>query len=120
LSNTASVTASLVDVLGYAYTPTTVNDFVVKSYGYPSFTGYSPSPFSSTGAPATSYSGAIASASSSGATVTITAHNLGQCIVEVQYPTFNFEASALDAEPSQASGNPVMIIFAQVIVSVVA
>ena len=116
LSNTASVTASVVDVLGNAFTPTSASEFVVKSYGNPDAgtpAWYRPSAFSG-------YSGDVASASASGATITITAIALGTCIVEVQFPAFEFLQSSLDAEPTQASGDPVMMIYAQIICTVVA
>ncbi len=111
-AKTCQLTTVLKDVANTTYTP--VGSATYKSYNDPdagSPSWFRPSPFAG-------YSdGSVASVSSSGL---ITALALGQAIIEVQFPTFDFASSSLDAEPTQASGDPVMMIYAQIIVNVVA
>jgi hypothetical protein len=63
------------------------------------------------------YNPNVASVSSTGL---ITAIAKGQAIIEVQYPTFDFVQSSLDPEPTQASGDPVQMVYCQIVVTVVA
>ena len=63
------------------------------------------------------YNPNVASVSSAGL---ITAIAVGQAIIEVQYPTFDFVQSSLDPEPTKQSGDPVMMIYCQIVVTVVA
>jgi hypothetical protein len=90
---------------------------VYKSYNDPqagSPAWYRPS--NGTAGPET-YNANVASVSSTGL---ITGLAVGQAIIEVQFPTFDFVASSLDPEPTQASGDPVQMIYCQLIVTVVA
>lgn len=111
-AKTCQLTTVLKDVANTTYTP--VGSPTYKSYNDPdagSPSWFKPSPFAG-------YSdGSVASVSSSGL---ITALALGQAIIEVQFPTFDFASQSVDPEPSQASGDPVMMIYAQIIVNVVA
>jgi hypothetical protein len=105
--NTVQLTPQAVDVKGNDYTP--VASATYKSYNYPAFTGYNPANLSP-------YSALIASVSGSGL---ITAHNIGQAIIEVQYPTFDFASASVDPEPVQSTGDPVQMVYSQIIVTVV-
>jgi hypothetical protein len=109
--STCQLTTVLKDVANVTYSP--AGSPTYKSYNDPdagSPSWFRPSVFAG-------YSdGSVASVSSSGL---ITALAVGQAIIEVQFPTFDFAGSALDPEPSQASGDPVMMIYCQIIVNVV-
>src|SRR5271166_2909534 len=108
--NTVALTPQPVDVKGNNYTP--VNSPVYKSYNYPSFSGYNPSnAISGNGllANQVAYSGLVASVSAG----TITAHNVGQAIVEVSYP---FSDNTLG---NNAFGLPDNDVYSQIIVTVV-
>jgi hypothetical protein len=111
-SDTCQLTTVLKDVHDVTYV-SWVGSPVYKSYNDPqagSPAWYKPSPFAG-------YNANVASVSSTGL---ITGLAVGQAVVEVQFPTFDFVASSLDPEPTQASGDPVMMIFCQVLVTVVA
>ena len=116
-----ALTAALVDAQNNAYAAD--QNFVARSLNNPSAGSpawYRPSPGSSGGS--ASYSADVASAVASGtndATITVTALNLGQAIIEVFYPTFDFASASVDPEPTQNYGNPVVGIYAQVIVTVI-
>jgi hypothetical protein len=89
---------------------------VYKSYNDPqagSPAWYKPS--RGTAGPNT-YNDNVASVSATGL---ITGLAVGQAVIEVQFPTFDFVASSLDPEPTQASGDPVQMIFRQILVTVV-
>lgn len=114
-SNTCQLTTVLKDVTNTTYTP--VGSPVYKSYNDPlasSPAWYRPS--RGTAGPET-YNENVASVSSSGL---ITAIAAGSAVIEVQFPTFDFVAASNDPEPTQASGDPVMMIYCQILVSVVA
>jgi hypothetical protein len=94
-----------------------VGNFVARSLNDPAagspawynpsnFAGYDPSVAS------------VAASSTNDATLTVTALHVGTAIIEVWFPTFDFESSAADPEPTQDYGNPVMGIYVQVIVTV--
>jgi hypothetical protein len=109
--NTCQLTSVLKDVANTTYT--SVGVAVYKSYGNPNAgtpSWYRPSPFAG-------YAGDVASVSSTGL---VTGLARGQAVIEVQFPTFDFASSVLDAEPAQASGDPVLMIYAQILVNVVA
>jgi len=112
----AVLTAALVDVKNNSYSPT--GDFTARSYNNPSAgtpAWYKPSNFAG-------YSADVASAavsSTNDATITVTALALGTAIIEVAFPTFDFAGSAIDPEPTQNYGDPVMMIYAQVVVTVI-
>jgi hypothetical protein len=111
---TCQLTPQAVDVKGNDYTP--VNSATYKSYNYPSFSGYNPSnAISGNGllANQVAYSALVASVSGSGL---ITAHNVGQAIIEVQYPTFD---DVMTPETDHDTGDPTMMVFSQIIVTVV-
>jgi hypothetical protein len=120
-SNSEALTAALVDAQNNAYAAT--QDFVWRSLNNPSAgspSWYRPSPGTSGGA--NSYDADVASVVASNtedSVGTVTAISLGQAIIEVFYPTFDFASASVDPEPSQAYGNPVMGIYAQVIVTVI-
>ena len=109
ISNTCSLTPTIVDVKGNTYTP--VGTETYHSYGDPANAAgsppawYNPSNFSG-------YNPNVASVSSGGV---ITARNLGQCIVEVAFPTFD-NTLGTDA---QAQDEPNMFIYCQIIVTVI-
>jgi len=116
--NTCQLTTVLKDVANTSYTP--AGSPVYKSYGNPAFSGYNPSnAISGNGLlkNQVAYSALIASVSGSGL---VTSLHVGQTIVEVQFPTFDFVQSSIDPEPIQASGDPVQMIYAQIIVNVIA
>jgi hypothetical protein len=116
--NTCTLTTVLKDVANTTYTP--VGSPVYKSYNYPAFSGYNPSnAISGNGllANQVAYSALIASVGASNGVVT--AAHVGQAIIEVQFPVFDFVQSSLDPEPTQQTGNPVGMIYAQVVVNVI-
>ena len=110
----AALTAALVDVKNNSYSPS--GSFTARSYNNPSAGSpawYKPSNFAG-------YSADVASASvNSYGVVTITALALGQAIVEVAFPTFDFASAPVDPEPAQAFGNPIQMIYVQVVVTVI-
>ena len=115
-SDTCQLTTVLKDVHDVTYV-SWVGSPVYKSYNDPqagSPAWYRPS--NGTAGPET-YNANVASVSSTGL---ITGLAVGQAIIEVQFPTFDFVASSLDPEPTQASGDPVQMIYCQLIVTVVA
>jgi hypothetical protein len=126
-SASETLTAALVDVSGASYSP--VSSAVWLSYGDPgagSPSWYRPSnAVSGNGAGLTPYSANIASVASTGQlTATIAALNVGQCIVEVQFPTFDNtignQATAINpGPPNPQSYNPLMMIYAQIVVTVI-
>jgi hypothetical protein len=110
-ADTCQLTTVLKDVANTTYTP--VGSPVYKSYNDPAAGApawYRPSAFAG-------YNGSVASVSSTGL---ITGLALGQAVIEVQFPTLDFASAAADPEPSQASGDPVQMIYAQIVVTVVA
>jgi hypothetical protein len=114
-ASTCQLTTVLKDVANTTYA-SWVGSPVYKSYNDPqagSPAWYRPS--RGTAGPET-YNDNVASVSSSGL---ITAIAKGQAVVEVQFPTFDFASSALDPEPTQNSGDPVQMIYCQILVSVV-
>jgi len=111
------LTTVLKDVANTTYTP--VGSPVYKSYGNPSAgnpSWFKPSNFSSTAAPATSYTADVASVTSGGL---ITALALGQAIVEVQFPTFDNTETA-EGETFDGSQDPNDMIYCQIVVNVIA
>ena len=121
-ASSLAVTAALVDVGNNAYTP--VGTIVAKSYNNPSAGSpawYNPSNFAG-------YSADVASVSESGVSssnevFTITALNPGQAIVECAFPTFdntlgNQEPQSPPSPPNPETLNPLMAIYAQVVVTV--
>lgn len=111
---TCQLTTTEVDVLGNSYSA--VNSPTYKSYGDPANSAssapawYNPSNFSDG---TVSYNPNVASVSSSGL---ITSRHVGQCIVEVQFPTFdNVQSPETDAN----TGNPKDMIYSQIIVTVI-
>jgi len=120
-SNSAALTAALVDTGNNSYAAT--QNFVWRSLNNPSAGSpawYRPSPGSSGGS--TSYDADVASVaagSTENSVGTVTAISVGQAIIEVFYPTFDFASASADPEPTQNYGNPVVGIYAQVIVTVI-
>jgi hypothetical protein len=118
-SNTCQLAVLVVDVKGNTYSANNVP--VYKSYGDAKNAAGSPPAWyhTSNGTSGgitgnTSYDANVASVSSSGL---ITARAVGQCIVEVQFPTFdNVQTPETDAN----TGNPKDMIYSQIIVTVVA
>lgn len=108
-SPTTTVTAVITDVLGNTVSQGGVAP-VFKSYNYPSFSGYNPSNGSINGK---TYQSRVASVNASSGV--ITAQNIGQAIIEVQYATFS---NTLGTQAS--TGNPQEMIYAQIIVTVTA
>lgn len=114
LSDTVTVTVEIEDVAGSAYS--NVGEVVTKSYNNPSAgspSWYKPSaasPYSNQSADVAS----VAAATSAGdLTMVVTGLNVGQAIVEFQFPTFdNTEGN------DSATGNPKDMIYAQLIVTV--
>jgi len=111
---TCQLTTTIVDVLGNTYSP--VNSPTYKSYGDPANEAgsppswYRPSNFTDG---TVSYDPNVASVSSSGL---ITSRHVGQCIVEVQFPTFdNVQSPETDAD----TGDPKDMIYSQIIVTVI-
>ena len=120
-SATCQLTTVLKDVANTTYTP--VGSPVYLSYMDPlaannESTWYKPSPFvPPSSSPA--YNGSIASVSSSGL---ITALAVGQAIVEVQFPTFDNtigNQTGGTTNPNPTAYNPLQMIYAQIIVTVV-
>jgi hypothetical protein len=105
-SSATTLTVTTVDVLGNTVAQTVSPVF--KSYNYPAFTGYNPVPGSINGK---AYNAAVASVNASSGV--ITAHAVGQAIVEAQFPVYD---NSLGVQAN--SGDPVMMIYAQVIVTV--
>ena len=115
---TASLTASLVDVQNNSYDPSDLDQFTAISYGNPSAgspSWYNPSNFS--GYNADVASAVAAGISGSTSSITVTALNLGQCIVEVAFATFD---NTLGNTAQPPADQPVNKIYAQVIVTVIA
>jgi len=119
---TCQLAVQLKDVANTTYSTTTTPTY--KSYGNPGTVGPNGraySNYSDTTSTSPAYSANIASVSGSGL---ITGLAIGQCIVEVQFPTFDFNGGITstnpEGEPTQASGDPVMMIYAQILVQVVA
>lgn len=112
-ASSLAVTAALVDVANSAYTP--VNTIVVKSYNNPSAGSpawYRPSNFAGYSADVASVTEATVSAGNE--VFTITALNPGQAIVECQFPTFDNTTG-----DSSGTGDPVDMIYVQVVVTVI-
>lgn len=106
--------ATLKDVANSPYSP--VGEIVVKSYNNPSAgspTWYKPSNFAGYSADVASVSD-TASISVGSESFVITALNPGQAIVEVQFPTFDNTNG-----DSTGTGNPVDMIYVQVVVTVI-
>lgn len=114
--------ASLVDVKNNPYVPSDLDQFTAISYNNPSAGSpawYNPSPGTSGGS--TAYNADIASASAAGisgstSSVTITALHPGQAIIEVAFATFD---NTLGNTAQPPADQPVMKIFAQVVVQVI-
>jgi len=111
----ATLTASAVDAIDNSGATTTydpINSFIAESYNDPangSPAWYKPSAFAG-------YNASVASAAASGtngSTITITALAVGQAIVEVSFPTFDNTGG--NSQP----GQPINMIYCQVIVTVV-
>jgi hypothetical protein len=114
-ASTCQLTTVLKDVADNTYA-SWVGSPTYKSYNDPqagSPAWYKPS--RGTAGPNT-YNDNVASVSATGL---ITGLAVGQAVIEVQFPTFDFVASSLDPEPTQASGDPVQMIFRQILVTVV-
>ena len=112
-AKTCQLTTVLKDVANTTYTP--VGSPVYKSYGYPgSASWYKPSMHSDTTSTSPAYAVNIASVSGSGL---ITGLAQGQCIIEVQFPTFD---DVMTPEQDADTSNPTMMIYAQIVVTVVA
>jgi len=122
----AVLTAALVDAQNNAYSP--VGNFVALSYNDPAagspawykpsnFAGYNPNVAS------------VVASSTNDATITVTALALGTAVIEVQFPTFdnNLSSPAIGPTPGIPVGatatpqqnNPNMMIFTQVLVTVI-
>lgn len=122
-ASSLAVTARLADVQNNTYTP--VNTIVAKSYNNPSKGSpawYRPSNFAGYSADVASVSEASVSAGNE--VFTITALNPGQAIVECAFPTFdntlgNQEPQSPPSPPNPETLNPLMAIYAQVIVTVI-
>ena len=109
-SNTCQLTTTIKDAVNTTFTGT--NSPVYKSYAYPTGGFYNPSVFTPpSGSPA--YNGQIASVSSSGL---ITGLNVGQCIIEVQFSTFD---DVQTPATNTGTGNPWQMIYAQIVLNVV-
>ena len=124
-SATETLTASLVDVSNTAYSST--QTAVWLSYGNPSAgspSWYRPSNGTSGGITGnTTYNANVASVTALGQlTATITALNPGQCIVEVSFPTFDntIGNQATGTSPNPQSFQPLMKIYALIVVNVIA
>ena len=116
-ASTCQLTTVLKDVANTTYTG--LQSPTYKSYNDPaagSPAWYRPSTFADSSSTSPAYNGSVASVSSSGL---VTALAVGESIVEVQYPTFDFTSSPLDPEPSQATGDPVMMVYCQIRVVVI-
>lgn len=125
-ASSLAVTARLADVLNNTYTP--VGNIVTVSYNNPSTDGdgdtpawYNPSNFAGYSADIASVSEATVSAGNE--VFTITALHPGQAIIECQFPTFdntlgNGASGAVDGG-SPMQQNPVNMIYAQVVVTVI-
>ena len=108
--------------------------FVVRSLNNPSAGSpawYRPSPGSSggtTGANASGYDADIASATlqdgygygygDDDGVMVVTALSVGQAIVEVCYPLFDFQFANVDLVPAGKYGNPLQFAYAQIVVTV--
>lgn len=116
-ASTCQLTTVLKDVANTTYTG--LQSPTYKSYNDPaagSPAWYRPSTFADSSSTSPAYNGSVASVNSSGL---VTALAVGESIVEVQYPTFDFTSNPLDPEPSQATGDPVMMIYCQIRVVVI-
>jgi hypothetical protein len=115
--STCQLTTVLKDVANTTYTTSNTSNIVYKSYNDPSAGSpawYNPSTFSSLDKPKVNYNnGNVVSVSSSGL---ITALATGQAIVEVQFPTFD---DVMTPQDDHTTGNPTMMIYAQIVVEVV-
>jgi hypothetical protein len=111
----ANLIAVLKDVANTTYTGR-VGTAVWKSYGNPSASGawYRPSVFTDATSTSPVYHTDVASVDQTGLVAAIAT---GQCIVEVQFPVFD---DVMSPETDNDTGNPTMMIYAQVIVNVVA
>jgi len=109
-ASTCQLTTTIKDVANTTFTG--ANSPVYKSYAYPSGAWYSPSVFTPpSGSPA--YNGQIASVSGSGL---ITGLHVGQCIIEVQFSTFD---DVQNPATNTNTGDPWQMIYAQIVVNVV-
>ena len=112
-ASTVQLVPLVVDVKGNTYSA--INTPTYKCYGTPQNSGwYNPKPYSDTTSTSPNYNADIASVSSSGL---VTAIAPGQVIVEVQFPTFD---DVMTPETNTGTGNPTMMIYAQIILTVVA
>ena len=108
--NTCQLTTTIKDVANTTFSGT--NSPVYKSYANPSGGFYNPSVFTPpSGSPA--YSGQIASVSGGGL---ITALAVGQCIIEVQFSTFD---DVQTPATNTGTANPWQMIYAQIVLNVV-
>ena len=111
-AQTCQLVPLIVDVKGNTYSA--INTPTYKGYGTPpNSPWYNPKPYSDTTSTSPAYNANVATVSSSGL---ITAVAPGQIIVEVQFPTFD---DVMTPETNTNTGNPTMMIDAQVIVTVV-
>lgn len=120
LHSTCQLAAVLKDVANTTYS--SVASATYKSYGYPGAASwYKPSMYSDSTSTSPAYAVNIASVSASGL---ITGLAIGQCIIEVQFPTFDgsWALSSTDPDPESvgADNDPIMMIYAQILCTVVA
>lgn len=109
--------ASLVDAQNNTYVPSDLDQFTAISYNNPSAgspTWYRPSAFSGYDADVASVSASGISGSTS--SITITALNPGQAVVEVAFATFD---NTLGNTAQPPADQPVMKIYVQVLVNVI-
>lgn len=108
-SNSATLTAALVDVENNSVSDTGAINFTAKSYNNPSAgspSWYRPSNFGS-------YSADVASAvasSTDDATITITSINVGNAIVEVAFPTFGLNDSSVPAGETDYDNDKIYVL----------
>jgi hypothetical protein len=122
------VVASLVDVADNPVPSSEYyqDNFVWEAYCAPAPNAapswYRPNNGSATGNPAKPYNAAVVSLGTPYGTydadVVITANAVGQCIVECQYPVYDNSLGDNDGS-NPASQTPIMMIYAQIVVTVV-
>jgi hypothetical protein len=120
---TCQLTAVLKDVENVTYSGT-AGEVLYVSYGDPDNKGgsapawYNPSRYSDTLSTSPAYDENVASVSSAGL---ITANAIGQCIIEVKYPTFDVDADLTHiAAVNNVTNVEADYIYAQIVVTVVA
>jgi hypothetical protein len=127
-NTTAELTAALVDVLNEPITNGGYNQTEAVWEAYcapaPNTEGwYRPNNGSSTGSATSNYDACVitlgAPYGTYDADVVVTANHVGQCILECQFPTFDNTLGDNDGYTAPEEG-PIMFIYAQVVVSVIA